>query len=79
MDRETFLEKYYFRWLILKGVYGNIQVCPGCDDSTCRDHELSEELRFVRVPLLTNQACAIGTADDCPNGYIPEQITENMV
>ena len=68
--------------------WGNIDMCPACqprDNNICETHESSEDLRFVKLPLLTNRQCAMGTVSECAaetDGYqlAPEgSITENMV
>ena len=68
--------------------WGNIDMCPACqprDNNVCEIHESSEDLRFVKLPLLTNAQCAAGTVSECAaetDGYqlAPEgSITENMV
>ena len=68
--------------------WGNIDICPACqpqDNNLCETHESSEDLRFVKLPLLSNAQCAVGTVSECAaetDGYqlAPEgSITENMV
>jgi len=62
--------------------WGNTLACPPCPvlPNECDDHESSQDLRFVKVPLLTNENCAVGTTDTCPlDGYLPEALTPNMV
>ena len=54
-----------------------LQLAPG-DPDPCAGNQASADLRFVRLPLLTNEDCVVGTEEEC-NGYLPGRITENMV
>ena len=68
---ETGVTSYVSGW-------GKTLECPACK-IRCRFHKSSEDLRFVRLPLLTNYQCTVGTFSNCTNGWAPEQITNNMV